>query len=306
MGYRDYPKRNTSNWSASNPLIMLVIINVMFFILLHFIKSIYNFSRMPETLFMQHVHTWFVVPAKAGQFLQRPWVLFTAMFSQMNLILMVSNMFWLWTFGYILQDLVGERRVFPLYLYSGLASILVFLFIFNAVPQYTVVAQNLSYSGATASILGVAVAATVISPQYRLFPMIGSGIPLWLLTVAFAIIDLTSISASSYMFFVHGAAGLTGFLFARGLLKGSDWSAWMNNLYDRVTHLFQPRDQAKRRMVRKEEVFYNTRGKQPFIRKVNVTQQRIDEILDKINQKGYQKLTEEERDLLRRASEGEV
>jgi hypothetical protein len=228
------------------------------------------------------------------------------MFSQMNLILMVSNMFWLWTFGYILQDLVGERRVFPLYLYSGLASILVFLFIFNAVPQYAVVAQNLSYSGATASILGVAVAATVISPQYRLFPMIGSGIPLWLLTLAFAIIDLTSISASSYMFFVHGAAGLTGFLFARGLLKGRDWSAWMNNLYDRVTHLFQPRDQGKRRMVRKEEVFYNTRGKQPFIRKVNVTQQRIDEILDKINQKGYQKLTEEERDLLRRASEGEV
>jgi len=37
-----------------------------------------------------------------------------------------------------------------------------------------------------------------------------------------------------------------------------------------------------------------------------VTQQRIDEILDKINQKGYQKLTEEERDMLRRASEGEI
>ena len=131
MGYRDYPKRNTSNWSASNPLIMLVIINVLFFILLHFIKSIYNFSRLPETLFMQHVHDWFVIPGRAGQFLQRPWVLFTAMFTQMNLILMVSNMFWLWTFGYILQDLIGERRVFPLYLYSGLAAVVVFLFIFN-------------------------------------------------------------------------------------------------------------------------------------------------------------------------------
>ena len=306
MGYRDYQKRSSSNWSASNPLIMLVIINVLFFILLHFIKSIYNVSRLPESLFMQHVHDWFVVPARAGQFLQRPWVLFTAIFTQMNLILMISNMFWLWTFGYILQDLIGERRVFPLYLYSGLTAVLVFLFIFNAVPQYAALAQSITYSGATASILGVAVASTVISPQYRLFPMIGNGIPLWLLTLAFMIIDLASISASSYMFFVHGAAGLMGFLYARALLKGSDWSAWMNNLYDRITHLFQPRSSAKRRMVRKEEVFYNTRGKQPFIRKVNVTQQRIDEILDKINQKGYQKLTEEERDLLRRASEGEI
>ena len=306
MGYRDYPKRSTSNWSASNPLIMLVIINVMFFILLHFIKSIYNFSRLPEGLFMQHVHDWFVVPGKVSLFFQRPWVLFTAMFTQMNLILMISNMFWLWTFGYILQDLIGERRVFPLYFYTGLTASIVFLFIFNAIPQYGTLASSITYSGATASILGVAVAATVISPQYRLFPMIGNGIPLWLLTLAFMIIDLASISASSYMFFVHGVAGLVGFLFARALLRGSDWSAWMNNLYDRITHLFQPRETTRKRMVRKEEVFYNTRGKQPFVRKGNVTQQRIDEILDKINQKGYQKLTEEERDLLRRASEGEI
>jgi hypothetical protein len=34
-----------------------------------------------------------------------------------------------------------------------------------------------------------------------------------------------------------------------------------------------------------------------------VTQQKVDEILDKINQKGYGRLTDEEKDLLRRASE---
>lgn len=306
MGYRDYPRRSSSNWNASNPLIMLVIINVMFFILLHFIKSIYSFTSLSESLFMQNVHQWFVVPGRAGLFFQRPWTLFTAMFTQISLILMISNLLWLWTFGFILQDLIGERRVLPLYVYSGVVSVIVFLFIFNVVPGFTPLASMVSYSGATASVLGVAVAATVVSPQYRLFPMIGGGIPLWLLTLAFTIIDLASISSSSYMFFVHGAAGLTGFLFARALLRGSDWSAWMNNLYDRVTNLFQPRQKNVKRPVQKEEVFYNTRGKQPFIRRVNVTQQRIDEILDKINQKGYQKLTEEERDILRRASEGEI
>jgi membrane associated rhomboid family serine protease len=306
MGYRDYPKRSSSNWSASNPLIMLVIINVMFFILLHFIRSIYSFSRLSETLFMQNVHEWFVVPGRTGLFLHRPWTLFTAIFTQMNLILMISNLLWLWTFGYILQDLIGERRILPLYIYSGVASVVVFLFIFNVVPGYTPMAGSVNYSGATASVLGIAAAATVVSPQYRLFPMIGGGIPLWILALAFTIIDLASISSSSHMFFVHGAAALTGFLFAKALLRGSDWSAWMNNLYDRITHLFQPRQKNVKRVVHKEEVFYNTRGKQPFIRRINVTQQRIDEILDKINQKGYQKLTEEERDILRRASEGEL
>lgn len=306
MGFRDYPKKSSTQWSAGNPLIMLIIVNALFFILLHFIKSIYSFTRIPEELFMQHVHNWFVVPGRFSLFLQRPWTLLTAMFTQMSLILLVSNLFWLWTFGYILQDLVGERRIFPLYVYGGVVSTIVFLFIYNVIPPFRASGLLVMYAGATSSIIGVAVAATTISPHYRLFPMIGNGIPLWLLTVAFLVIDLASISGRPELFFVHGAAALMGFTFARALLRGSDWSAWMNNLYDRLTQLFQPRRIPGRRMIHKEEVFYNTRGKQPFTRKVNVTQQRVDDILDKINQHGYQKLTEEERDLLRRASEGDL
>ena len=41
----------------------------------------------------------------------------------------------------------------------------------------------------------------------------------------------------------------------------------------------------------------------PYKKTPNVTPERIDEILDKINQKGFDFLTEEEKDLLRRASE---
>jgi hypothetical protein len=36
-----------------------------------------------------------------------------------------------------------------------------------------------------------------------------------------------------------------------------------------------------------------------------VTQQRIDEILDKINQQGYRFLTDEEKDILKRAADEE-
>jgi uncharacterized protein YcgL (UPF0745 family) len=35
----------------------------------------------------------------------------------------------------------------------------------------------------------------------------------------------------------------------------------------------------------------------------NITSKRIDEILDKINQQGYHLLTDEEKDILRRAAE---
>jgi len=56
----------------------------------------------------------------------------------------------------------------------------------------------------------------------------------------------------------------------------------------------------------KQEVFYNTRGQKPFKKTSNLTQQRVDEILDKINLKGYDKLTDDEKDLLKRASEEEL
>ena len=50
-------------------------------------------------------------------------------------------------------------------------------------------------------------------------------------------------------------------------------------------------------------MFYKTGNQKPFVKRSIVTQQRIDEILDKINQKGYHLLSEEEKSILKRAGE---
>jgi hypothetical protein len=80
----------------------------------------------------------------------------------------------------------------------------------------------------------------------------------------------------------------------------------MSNLYDRFTNLFNPEKKPRRKNPVKQEVFYNTRGQQPFKKTTNLTQQKVDEILDKINLKGYERLTEEEKELLKRASEEDL
>lgn len=307
MGYRDYPKYRRNNvWATNNPLMMLIIINVLVFILLHFIKSIYAFSSLSESLFMQNTYSWFTMPADLLSLAKRPWTMLTAMFTQLNMILLLSNLFWLWTFGFILQDLAGEKRVFPLYLYGGLAGGISFLLTYNLVPSLHPLRENMVFFGATTPVIAIAVAATTLSPQYRLFPMIGGGIPLWIITLVFFVIDFASITGQSSMFFSHAASVLLGYLFSRALLRGDDWTYWMNDFYDRVTNLFNPKRNKKRKVVQKEEVFYNTRGQKPYVKRTNVTQQKVDEILDKINQKGYSRLSEEEKDLLNRASEGEL
>ncbi|HZI00568.1 MAG TPA: DUF6576 domain-containing protein, partial [Flavisolibacter sp.] len=76
--------------------------------------------------------------------------------------------------------------------------------------------------------------------------------------------------------------------------------AWINNFFDWVNNLFNP-DKPKKGKVVKSQLFYKATVK-PFTKTPLVTQQRIDELLDKINQKGYQSLSEEEKEFLKRAS----
>ena len=75
----------------------------------------------------------------------------------------------------------------------------------------------------------------------------------------------------------------------------------MNNFFEWVNNLFNP-DKPKKGKDIKEELFYRSSAT-PYTKTPNLTQHRIDEILDKINQHGYDYLTEEEKELLKRASE---
>jgi len=52
-------------------------------------------------------------------------------------------------------------------------------------------------------------------------------------------------------------------------------------------------------------LFYKTERK-PYTKTPNLSQQRIDEILDKINQHGFHSLTAEEKDLLKKASKEDL
>jgi hypothetical protein len=70
-------------------------------------------------------------------------------------------------------------------------------------------------------------------------------------------------------------------------------------------NLFTPQVPKVQSRKIKEKMFYKSGDQKPFVKRSNITQQRIDEILDKINQKGYNLLTEEEKSILKRASEAD-
>lgn len=294
--------------AADNNLVILVALNAFPFIVLNFLRLVfavsYNPAAVAENEFQQQILQWFVLHANTGKLFIKPWTVLVYMFSNYSVWMLISNLLWLWAFGFILQDLAGNRKLLPLYIYGGLAGAIVFLLTANTLPYLQESISNGNFMiGGGAAVMAVAVATTTLAPDYRIFPLIHGGIPLWVLTVIFVAIDFGSMAGTGGGFaFAHLAGALMGFVFMKQLNKGNDWSSWIYRFIDWVNDLFNPE---KKRKQNKQSLFYQA-DKQPFEKKPNLTQQKLDAILDKINQHGYDMLTDEEKEFLKRASKEEL
>lgn len=303
--YQQQNRHRLSIGQDGNALTMLIAVNLIAFVALAFIKVVYFFSDGDNGLnaFYRGFFDWVTLPADFHTFLTRPWTLLTHMFvhDTRNVWHILGNLIWLWSFGYILQDLTGNRKIIPIFLYGALAGALAYMAAFNLIGPLRQLMPTAQAFGASAGIMAIAIAVTTIAPGYRIFTMLNGGIPIWVVTVLYLILDMAMIPENNPGGHIaHLAGGGMGFLFVTLLRRGHDWSTWMNDLYDWANNLFNP-DRPKKGKVVKSQLFYKA-NVPPFKKTPLVTQQKVDEILDKISQKGYGSLTDDEREVLKRAS----
>ena len=300
----NYRKKMTLGQDG-NQLVQLVVINAILFVILKFIYVIYTLNSLNPSAYDSNVLAWLFLPANLDKLSSRPWTVLTFMFSDQHVFRFIGNMFWLWGFGYILQDLTGNRKLIPIYLYGGIAGAVFFLLCYAVFPKLQLQASTAQLAGANASVIAIAIAVTTVAPDYRIFPMINGGIPLWILTVLYLLINFSTIAYGDSGSYIANLAGAgAGFFFIYRLRRGHDGSILLNQFFDWCNDLFNP-DRKKKNRSPKDEFYYKVSGTQPFKKIPNVTQQRIDEILDKINQQGYRFLTDEEKEILKRAADEE-
>jgi membrane associated rhomboid family serine protease len=286
-----------------NALFQLLVLNAVIFVVLKFVLVFFLATDNSRPAFITHVFNWFTLSANPEKIIWRPWTLISFMFTDMELFRFISNMFWLWSFGYILQDLTGNSKLIPIYFYGGITGAIIYVMVHLVAPNFRELADTDFLYGANCSIAAVAVAVTMISPGYRIFPMISGGIPLWILALVFMLLNFSGVATGDLPSYISyaGAAGM-GFLFIDQLRRGRDGSTWINQFFYWFGNLFNPEKKKKPRNKR-DEFYYNVTGTQPYKKIPNITQKRIDEILDKINQQGYRFLTSEEKEILKRAAE---
>ena len=303
--YIDYKikKQRFTLGNPDNALMWLFAFNVVFFLILQTIRVAINVNDHSDAVFNSQVTGWVQLPANLVSLSKKPWTVISFMFSDADLMRAFSNMLWLWAFGSVLQNLTGNRKIIPVYLYGGLAGAVFFITAVYLIPTNKAIIDSLGLLGANTSVMAVAVAATAIAPSYRLFSHIRGGIPIWILTLVYIAVDLAAVARGpAALPIAHIGGAAAGFVFVSMLKKNIDGSEWMNNFYNWFINLFNPNKKVQQNSI-KERDFYNTGTRSPYQKTSNVTEQRVDEILDKISQKGYNALSKEEKDILKRASE---
>jgi hypothetical protein len=121
--------------------------------------------------------------------------------------------------------------------------------------------------------------------------------------MVFVIIDFAMVaSMGAGIGLAHLAGALIGFLYMSRIKAGFDPGTPLHRAYEWFFSLFDPPAEKPQVEKMRNEIFYKAEKTKPFTRKPNVTQQRIDELLDKINQKGLHTLTDEEKEYLKQAS----
>lgn len=204
-----------------------------------------------------------------------------------------SNMVWLYCFGSALQMLTGYKQLIPLFVYS-----LVVGGLFYEGAQLMPGFQTSGYLfGAQAGVMGLAAAVITFAPTYRFYFGEHFSIPIAVICVIFLALMIMNSNLEGAKLCLLAGGALTGFVYVKLLQNGYKPGAWPYALSDKLDKSFSPDEQKLRNKQNKRRNEVISRVKETRGSKEN----RIDDILDKINRQGYNSLTREEREILMNA-----
>lgn len=241
------------------------------------------------------------LPAAIESFILQPWALLSYMFMHAGVLHLLFNMLWLYWFGQLFLYQFTAKHFRGLYLLGGICGGLFYMIAYNLFPYF---ATSLPFSyllGASASVLAIVVATAVRLPEHKVqFMFIGS-VRLKYVALFVVVSDLlfvTSGNAGGHIAHLGGA--LAGWLFASGLRKGTDFTAWINYTWDAIANLLTKSSKPQKPKMKvhygekSADYDFNARKKQQG--------EEVDRILEKLKKSGYASLSAEEKKRLFDAS----
>ena len=229
-----------------------------------------------------------------------PWQLVTYLFLHGGFWHIFMNMFFLWMFGMEIENLWGSKKFLLFYLLCGVGGGILQLLV-----QLLAGYETAPTIGASGAVFGVMVAFAMLFPNryiyiYFLIPVKAKYLIAFLIVIEFLSVGQPSLIAHV----VHIGGSLVAFLFIM-FDKESPFSfkrfvGTIKRPAFGSTHSGGFRKKIYNKPDVEDADFYEIKNHKD--ENLNVSQEEIDRILDKISQSGYQNLTDREKKILFEAS----
>jgi membrane associated rhomboid family serine protease len=236
--------------------------------------------------------------------LKHPWVLITNMFTHVGFVHILFNMLVLYWFGRIAGDLLGDHRMLPLYIYSGLAGCLIYLITAPLIyPGHT------DLHGASAAVMGIVAAAGLTAPNYQVRLLLIGDVRLKYIVLVLILLSFIGIGnlENTGGNMAHLGGAVFGFFYVHMLRQGYDLTSGFRKM---ISFFTKPKvivsKTAKRKVpmeVRHRATHRQVQSSGKENNPVVGDQERLDYILEKIKRSGLNSLNEEEKKFLHDASQ---
>ncbi|HTA62793.1 MAG TPA: rhomboid family intramembrane serine protease [Bacteroidia bacterium] len=249
---------------AFSVVTQILLINGVFFLLCNIIANVVN----PALI------NYFTMPSNLSQLLVRFYTPFTYMFTHLEVSHVFFNMIYFYFMGEIFSSIVGEKRLWFVYILGGLAGAIFYSLFFNLFIQ-----GNFYLLGASASVTAVSIVAAIYAPNMPVSVFFIGSFPLkWVVLVLFLLSTIIDISVNTGGKVAHIGGAFFGLLYGMQLKKGND-----------LMDLFKRKANTKSKNLK---IVHSI--------KVDADEKTLDEILDKINKSGYESLSKHEKETLQK------
>jgi membrane associated rhomboid family serine protease len=275
-----------------NAVVQIVLINVAVFLIfagLGVLFFLFNKSGISEYM-IQHL----MLPASGKNFIMQPWSIISYMFLHNGFLHLLFNMLWLYWFGNLFQQYLGNSKTYQAYFLGGIFGGLIYMLAFNIFPAFS---NEVSFSyalGASAGVLSIVVATATLLPDYQVLLFLFGSVKLKYIALVSVLLDLISIpngNAGGHIAHLGGAA--FGFIFIKLIYSQSIIPTQIDSVFNGIAKAFSPKSNIK---IHHKGSNIRVEGTE------NPSQKEIDTVLDKISKKGYESLSKKEKEILFKAS----
>ncbi len=286
--------------TRGNTITKLILVNIGVFIVFLLTKVIsMAITGGDESLYGQ-ILSWFALSGDFRKLIIHPWTIITYSLVHLSIWQILFNMLLLYWIGQIAGDLVGDRRIFPIYLYGAIVGGLLAVSAGSLLPTFN--GKDFLILGAMAPVMAIIVAAATLAPDYSMRLILIGPVRIKfivLIIIVFLVAGLSTKFAAGSSYAGLGGA-LTGYLFIIALRNGYDPTGLFRKP-SRVSIGIKRQSDKKSKII---SIFDTIKKHETELRENHPdhTAKRLDLILEKIKKNGRSSLSQDELDFLDKMS----